>query len=81
MGVKIFVLFLLLLLLCFSVYNWWFLKSRHGKQPLGKKKKSVFDSHVFWGAMSVSVLLIILGITTSALYSLIVSVIRMQRGG
>ncbi|HEX2945338.1 MAG TPA: hypothetical protein VHT96_05225 [Clostridia bacterium] len=81
MGVKLLVLFTLLLLLCFSVYNWWFLKSRHGKQPLGKKKKSVFDSHVFWGVMSISILLVILGIMGSALYSLVVSVIRMQQGG
>ena len=81
MGLKLLVLFALLLLLCFSIYNWWFLKSRQGKQPLGKKKKTVFDSHVFWGVLSVSILLIILGITTSAIYSLIVSVMRMQQGG
>ncbi len=81
MGVKLLVLFVLIILLCFSIYNWWFLKSRHGKKPLGKKKKTVFDSHVFWGAASVTMLLVILGITASALYSLIVSVMRMQQGG
>lgn len=79
MGFKLLVLFVLLLLLCFSVYNWWFLNSRKGKLPLGKKKRSLFGSPAFWGVISLCILLIILGLMASAIYSLMVSVMQMQR--
>jgi hypothetical protein len=79
MGTKILVLFVLLLLMCLCLYNWWFLKEKNKRIPnVQKVKLSVMNNHITWGIGSLVILLIILSFLGYGLYNLIVNIIKMQ---
>lgn len=79
MGTMILILFALLLLMCFCIYNWWFLKEKNKRIPsVQRTQVSILNNHVFWGIGALAILLIILGITAYELYILIVNIMKMQ---
>jgi heme/copper-type cytochrome/quinol oxidase subunit 2 len=80
MGTIILVLFILLLLMCFCIYNWWFLREKNKHIPnIQKGKLSVLNNPVTWGISSLTLLLIMLSILGYELYNLIVNIMRLQK--
>lgn len=80
MGIILLVMFILLLFLCFSIYNWWFLRENNRRIPKSLKGKVPWmRNHIFWGMVSLVSLLVILGITGTALYDLFVNILKMQK--
>lgn len=79
MGTKILILFVLLLFLCFCVYNWWFLKENNRRIPKSQRSKvPLLRNHTLWGVASLASLFAILGIMGVALYDLIVNIMKMK---
>lgn len=79
MGTKILVLFILLLLMCFCIYNWWFLREKNRRIPNAQKGKlPVMNNHIAWGIGSLALLLIILSLLGYELYNLIVNIMKVQ---
>ena len=79
MGAIILVLFILLLLMCFCIYNWWFLREKNKRIPnIQKGKLSVLNNHITWGIGSLVILLVILSILGYELYNLMVTIVKMK---
>lgn len=79
MGIKILLLFILLLLMCFCLYNWWFLREKNKRIPnVQKAKLPIMSNHVTWGIGTLVLLGIILSLLGYELYNLIVNIIKIR---
>jgi fatty acid desaturase len=79
MGTILLILFVLLLLMCFCIYNWWFLKEKNKRIPMAQRGNQPFlNSHTAWGAAALILLLAILGIMGIELYQLVVNIMNMR---
>ncbi len=71
MGKIVFALFVLVLLLCFCIYNWWELRERSKRMFEEEKKRiNTFNTHTAWGLYALLIFLIILSFTAYEIYKL-----------
>ncbi|MDF2987371.1 MAG: hypothetical protein K0R50_2881 [Eubacterium sp.] len=71
MGFTIFLLFVMVLLMCFCIYNWWERREKSKRMFDDEKKKiNIFNTHTAWGFYSLIILLGILGYMGYQIYKL-----------
>lgn len=72
MGKLIGALFVMLLLMCLCIYNWWELREK-SKRLFGDEKKKVnpFNSYIAWGIYAIITLFAILGVSGYQIYKMI----------
>jgi hypothetical protein len=79
MGKLILILFALLLLLCFCIYNCWFQHEKSKRMFENEKKNiSVFNTSAAWAIYSVVIFLAIVLIAGYEIYNLVIQVKKMS---
>ena len=75
MGKLILILFVLLLLMCFCIYNWWERREKSKWLFVEEKKKiNPLNTHTAWGIYAFAALLAILGIAAYEIYQLMLKI-------
>ncbi|HEX2925833.1 MAG TPA: hypothetical protein VHP38_06195 [Ruminiclostridium sp.] len=78
MGKIIGVLFVLLLLMCLCIYNWWELREKSKRMFEDEKKRiNPFNSYAAWGLYALIILLGILGVAGYEIYKLMLKIYTM----
>ena len=78
MGTIILIIFVLVLLLCFCIYNCWFLRERNKRMFEHEKKKIfVLNTYIAWAIYSLIVFLAIIIITGYEIYILMGKIINI----
>lgn len=78
MGTLILILFALLVLLCFCIYNCWFLREK-SKRMFEKEKRNIspFNTYIAWAIYSVVVFLTIVFVAGYEIYKLMDQITKM----
>lgn len=71
MGKFILILFVLLMLMCLCIYNWWDRKEK-SKRMFDEEKKKInpFNTHTAWGLYALAIFFTLLGIAGYEIYKL-----------
>ena len=79
MGTLIFILFILVMLLCFCIYNCWDLREKNKRMFEHEKKKiSTFNSYKAWAVYAIVVFLVIITIAGYYIYGLMETIINTK---
>ena len=75
----ILIIFILVLLLCFCIYNCWFQREKSKRMFEHEKKNlSIFNNYIAWAVYSLVVFLVILTITGYEIYILMNNIYKIQ---
>jgi len=78
MGKLIGGLFVMLLFMCFCIYNWWDLREKSKRMFEEERKKiNPFNTHTAWGIYALVILLALLGIAGYQIYKLMDAIYNM----
>jgi len=79
MGIKLLILFIFVLSLCFCIYNWWFLRERNRRRSREtQRKQRLLDRHTFWGTAALLLLFSLLAFLAYEIAILYLNVMNMQ---
>lgn len=78
MGTKVLIVFILVLLLCFCIYNSWDRREKEKRTFKNEKKNvSVFNNHIAWAVYSILIFLTIIAIMGYNIYVLMNQIYKM----
>lgn len=79
MGTIILIIFILVLLLCFCIYNSWFQREKNKRMFEHEKKNvSIFNNYIAWVIYSIIIFLMIISIIGYQIYVLMDNISKMQ---
>ncbi len=81
MGKFILMLFVLLMLMCLCIYNWWDRREK-SKRMFDEEKKKInpLNTYTAWGLYALAIFLVLLGIAGYEIYRLMLYIQSMQGG-
>lgn len=78
MGTKVLIVFILVLLLCFCIYNSWDRREKEKRMFKNEKKNvSVFNSYIAWAVYAILIFLTLISIMGYNIYILINGIYKM----